>query len=128
MRSLFLLICLAFLGCSKKEQPVYREDKMDITQIKMPDKMLLGNTIYIEVELQNRLGEPGFKYFDISITDENNINIKPITLEPINTAESQYSNEKTNTIFAFSPQKQGAYFLHFIGKGNNVITKLILVE
>lgn len=128
MRSIILLICLISIGCSKKEIPIYCEDKMDIMQIKMPEKIGFGNTIYAEVELQKTPEMLGFKRFDISITDEYNINIKAITLKPINDVESQYSNEKTKTTFAFLPKKQGVHFLHFIGKDNNVITKVIIVQ
>lgn len=129
MRYILSLVCIIlFIGCSKKELPIYNEDKMAITQIKMPDKIVLGNTIAIEVELQNTIQSLGFKRFDISLTDEYNINIKAINIEPINTVQSQYSNEKIIKKFVFSPQKPGTHFLHFISKENKVITKIILVQ
>lgn len=129
MRYIISLLCIIlFIGCSKKELPIYNEDKMDITQIKMPEKMVLGNTITIEVELQNTAQSLGFKRFDISLTDEYNVNIKALSLEPINGIESQYSNEKTIKKFIFSPQKPGTHFLHFISKENKVITKIIIVQ
>jgi len=130
MKHLLLLASsLLWLSCSKKELPVYHTSKMSISNIIMPTAMKLGDTARINVLIQTPTTSTGFNRFDISPTDEYNLNIKAITFKTADPKQIiQPITSKTLASFEFAPLKPGMHFLYFINEDGTVITKPILVK